>query len=75
MKKDREAFVGLDTAKRKHAIALAEAGREGEVRYIGVVDSAPATVDRVLRKLGRRYAKLHVCYEDGGIPARRFRSR
>jgi hypothetical protein len=68
MKKDSEAFVGLDTAKRKHAIALAEGGRAGEVRYIGEIDSAPATVERVLRKLGRRYEKLHFCYE---VPAGR----
>lgn len=29
----REAFVGIDVAKLKNAIAIAEAGREGEVRF------------------------------------------
>jgi transposase len=67
MKKHSEGFVGLDTAKRKHAIAIAEGGREGEVRYLGEVASAPATVERVLRKLASRYETLHFCYEAGPI--------
>ena len=29
----REAFVGIDVAKLRNAIAIADAGREGEVRY------------------------------------------
>ena len=31
----REAFVGIDVAKIKNAIAVAESGRNGEVRYWG----------------------------------------
>jgi transposase len=65
MKQYNEAFVGIDTAKNKHALAIADAGREGEVRYLGAVDSAPATVERVIRKLAGRYGKLHFCYERG----------
>jgi hypothetical protein len=34
----REAFVGIDVAKLKSAIAVAESGREGEIRYLGEVD-------------------------------------
>jgi len=60
-----EVFVGIDTAKMRHAIAVADAGRDGEVRYLGEIDSAPATVERVIKKLGRRYEKVHVCYEAG----------
>jgi hypothetical protein len=30
MKKYSEAFVGFDTAKKKHAVAIADAGRDGE---------------------------------------------
>lgn len=30
-----EVYVGFDTAKLKHAVALAERGREGEVRFLG----------------------------------------
>lgn len=65
MKQSSEAFVGFDTAKNKHAVAIADAGREGEVRYLGEIDSAPATVERMIRKLAGRYKKLQFCYEAG----------
>jgi transposase len=35
MKKYSEAFVAFDTAKTKHAVAIAAAGRDGEIRYLG----------------------------------------
>ena len=31
----REAFVAFDTSKTKHAVAIAEGGRRGEVRFLG----------------------------------------
>jgi transposase len=65
MKKYSEAFVGFDTAKKKHAVAIADVGRDGEIRYLGEIDSAPAVVERLLWKLSGRYATLHVCYEAG----------
>ncbi len=65
MKKYSEAFIGIDTAKKKHAVAVAEDGRNGEIRYFGEIDSAPTTVEKVVGKLAARYAKLHVCYEAG----------
>jgi hypothetical protein len=33
-----EVFIGLDVAKLKNAVAIAEAGRSGEVRYLGEID-------------------------------------
>ena len=33
-----EAFVGIDTAKNKHAYAIADPGRDGEIRYLGEID-------------------------------------
>jgi transposase len=65
MVKYSEAFVGFDTAKKKHALAVAEGGRNGEVRWLGEINSSPATVEKVIGKLAARYAKLHVCYEAG----------
>ena len=65
MKKYSEAFVGFDTAKKKHAVAIADGGRNGEVRYLGEIAGAPATVEKVIGKLAERYARLHVCYEAG----------
>jgi hypothetical protein len=32
MEKDSEVFVAFDAAKKKHAVAIAEGGRTGEVR-------------------------------------------
>ena len=63
MAKCSEVFVGIDMEKTRHAVAVAEAGRDGEVRYLGEIDSAPATVERRIKKLGSRYEKVHVCYE------------
>jgi transposase len=60
-----EAFVAFDTSKVKHAVAIAEGGRRGEVRFVGDVASSPATVARLIRKLTGRYVKLHFCYEAG----------
>jgi transposase len=65
MKRHGEAFVGIDTAKARIAVAVAEAGRDGEVRYLGEFDNTPDGVARLIRKLADRYEKLHVCYEAG----------
>ncbi len=65
MKRSGAAFVGIDTAKLKNAIAVAEAGRDGEIRYLGEFENTPDTVAKLIRKLAGRYEKLHVCYEAG----------
>ena len=60
-----EAFIGIDTAKARDAIALAEGGREGEVRYLGEYDNTPDAVAKLVRKLSDRYEAVHFCYEAG----------
>ena len=30
-----DVYVAFDVAKRKHAVAVAESGRRGELRFIG----------------------------------------
>ena len=65
MKKYSEAFVGFDTAKRRHAVAIADVGCDGEIRYVGEIDSSPAAIEKLIGKLAERYATLHVCYEAG----------
>ena len=60
-----EAFVAFDVAKLKHAVAIAEGGRSGEVRFLGEIENKPATIERVIKKLGKRYDRLHVCFEAG----------
>lgn len=65
MKRHGEAFVGIDTAKARNAVAVAEGGRDGEIRYLGEFDNTPDGVAKLIRKLADRYETLHVCYEAG----------
>lgn len=60
-----EAFIGVDTAKTKNAVAVAEAGRRGEVRYWGEVANTEAAMRKLIGKLAARFAKLTFCYEAG----------
>jgi transposase len=50
-----EAFVGIDTAKLRNAVAVAEAGRKGEVRYFGEVDTSEAATRRLVAGLAAKY--------------------
>jgi transposase len=65
MKKGSEVFVRIDTAEVHNAVAVAEADRDGEVRYLGTFDNTPDAVVRLLRKLAGRYEALHFCCEAG----------
>ena len=65
MRRCREVFVGIDTAKAKNAVSIAEAGRQGEVRYLGEFANTPDAVAKLVRKLADRYETLHLCYEAG----------
>ena len=58
-------YVGLDVHKDTTVIAVAECGREGEVRLYGQIDSDLAALEKVLRKLGGENIILHVVYEAG----------
>ena len=60
-----EAFIGIDTAKLRNAVAVAEAGRRGEVRYQGEVDTSEAATRKLVAGLAARYCKLTFCYEAG----------
>ena len=65
MLEDSEAFIGIDAAKSRNAIAIAEAGREGEIRYLGEVDATPQSMRKVVARLAAKYQRLHFCYEAG----------
>lgn len=65
MKDHSEAFVAFDTSKLRNAVAIAEAGRTGEVRFIGEIDNAPAATAKLVRKLAGKYERLTFCYEAG----------
>ncbi len=60
-----EAFVAFDVAKKKHAVAIAEGGRTGEVRFLGDVENSPLPIERTIKRLAGRYDRLHICFEAG----------
>ncbi len=65
MKRHGEVFVGIDSAKARNAVAVAESGRGGEIRYLGEFDNTPDAVIKLVRKLADRYETVHFCYEAG----------
>src|SRR5438270_12629953 len=48
---DRAVCVGLDTHKAKIAVAVAEPGRSGEVRFQGEIANQPEAVRRLIERL------------------------
>src|SRR6516165_8223582 len=55
MEHHSEVFVALDTAKLRNAVAIADAGRNGEVRYLGEIDNSEAETGKLVTKLARKY--------------------
>jgi transposase len=60
-----EAFIGIDTSKLRNAVAIAEGGRDGEVRYLGEIDATEAATRKLVAKLAAKYDRLTFCYEAG----------
>jgi transposase len=60
-----EAYVAFDTSKLRNAVALAEAGRSGEVRFLGEIDNTPAATAKLVKKLSGKYDRLTFCYKAG----------
>lgn len=65
MKKLGEAFIGIDAAKARNAVAVADEGRDGEIRYLGEFDASPESMRRMVQKLAAKFERLHFCYEAG----------
>jgi transposase len=65
VKQDSKVFVGLEVATVRHAVAVAEDGRQGEIRFIGEIDADPTSVRRLAGRLEKRHTRLHFCYEAG----------
>jgi transposase len=60
-----EAFVAFDTSKLRNAVAIADGGRGGEVRYLGEIETCDAATAKLVRKLAAKYQRLTFCYEAG----------
>src|ERR1700726_4000398 len=60
-----EVFVGLDTSKLRNAVAIAEGGRAGEVRFLGEIENTGAATAKLVRKLAAKHQRLTFCYEAG----------
>jgi transposase len=61
----KEAFVGIDVAKLRNAIAIADPGREGEVRFFGEVDASDTSMRRVIQRIAAKFDRVDFCYEAG----------
>jgi len=53
-----EAFIGIDTSKLRNAVAIAEGGRGGEVRFLGEFPATEAAVSKLVAKLAAKYRRL-----------------
>src|SRR5882757_9972941 len=65
MRDDSELFVAFDTSKLRNAVAIAEGGRSGEIRFLGEIDNTGAATGKLVRKLATKYERLTFCYEAG----------
>lgn len=63
--KAKEAFVAFDTAKLRNAVAIADAGRDGEIRYLGEIDNTEVATTRLIGQLAQKYERITFCYEAG----------
>jgi transposase len=56
-------FLGLDVHADTIAVAVAEDGRDGEVRSLGIIANEPTAIRKLIQKLGK--PGLRACYEAG----------
>ena len=65
MNNHSEAYVAFDTSKLRNAVAIAECGRSGEVRFLGEIAASEEATRKLAGKLADKYRRLTFCYEAG----------
>lgn len=63
--KRSEAFIGLDVHKETIAVAIADSGRNGEVRYWGTMPNTMHHLGQLVTKLAKKHSRLEFTYEAG----------
>jgi transposase len=58
-------FVALDVSKETIAVAVAQGGCRGEVRFYGTISSRPDAVAKLVKALAARQTRLAFAYEAG----------
>lgn len=62
---DSIIYVGLDVHKATVSVAVAEGGRAGEIRQIGVFENRADVLTKMASRLARPGRRLSFCYEAG----------
>ena len=62
---DIRSFVGMDVHKATISISVAEDGRSGPVRFLGVIPNTADEVAKMAKRLAR-HGELDFCYEASG---------
>ena len=62
---ERNVYVGLDVHADTIAVATAEDGRAGEVRFQGVIENSADSILRLTKRLAAKGARPVFCYEAG----------
>jgi transposase len=60
-----DIFVGIDVAKVRNAVAIADGERGGEVRFLGEVDASEESMRRAVKRIAAKHSRVHFCYEGG----------
>jgi transposase len=47
----KEVCVGIDVAKLRNAVAIADTGRDGEIRYLGEFDASTDSMKKLVHRM------------------------